>query len=97
MFIVQLLVLLPIAFAFQSKVSCLNTKIMNKSILNSKTMKLYGARNRAWAKGDLSDKDIFEDDVSEGKDITTIYDCDMYILIPIVDHSFRWYNEKRER
>lgn len=28
-----------------------------------------GARNRAWAKGDLSDKDIFDDDVSDGDEL----------------------------
>lgn len=27
---------------------------------------LFGARNRAWAKGDISDKDIFDDDVDDG-------------------------------
>ena len=33
----------------------------------SRCTKLHmGARNRAWAKGDLSDKDIFDDDVSDG-------------------------------
>lgn len=31
------------------------------------TTSLQGARNRAWAKGDLSDKDIFDDDVSNGE------------------------------
>ena len=51
------------AFSF-----CSRTPTLLKSLKVPET-RLYGARNRAWAKGDLSDKDIFEgtDDESSGK------------------------------
>ena len=53
------LLLLPLVAAFRP--------LLNRNAHLSVTA-LHGARNRAWAKGDLSDKDIFEDDVSSGRD-----------------------------
>jgi hypothetical protein len=50
-----------------------NTLSRSSSLIKNKqrsiNTNLYGARNRAWAKGDLSDKDIFEDsdDSGDGK------------------------------
>jgi len=50
-----------------------NTLSRSSSLIKNKqcsiNTSLYGARNRAWAKGDLSDKDIFEDsdDSGDGK------------------------------
>mmetsp|Transcript_29979 Transcript_29979/g.66332 ORF Transcript_29979/g.66332 Transcript_29979/m.66332 type:complete len:215 (-) Transcript_29979:3614-4258(-) len=39
-----------------------------KAVHLSPTQLSMGARNRAWAKGDLSDKDIFDDDGGDEKD-----------------------------
>ena len=39
-----------------------------RSSSGSSASRLMGARNRAWAKGDLSDKDIFEESISDSGD-----------------------------
>jgi len=61
-----LLALLPMAvLSFQ----VMNGKLQIKSSkLRSTTTLSMGARNRAWAKGDLSDKDIFEGVDKDDKD-----------------------------
>ena len=60
--------LLPMVFGFHT----LNGKLaLNSLKLRSSTTALsMGARNRAWAKGDLSDKDIFEGVDKDEKDST---------------------------
>ena len=41
--------------------------ILSSTGVSSSSTLLFGARNRAWAKGDLSDKDIFEEEGGESK------------------------------
>ena len=61
------LLLLPLVAAFRPLLSN-NARVSITA--------LQGARNRAWAKGDLSDKDIFEDDVSSsGNDDVDLHLC----------------------
>ena len=65
--IVCLIILLTIVNVFGFN-SLSRSSLISKQQRNVHTT-LYGARNRAWAKGDLSDKDIFEDsdDIGDGK------------------------------
>lgn len=63
--LISLVILLTIfvnilGFNTLSRSSSSSLFLINKQQRNVNTI-LYGARNRAWAKGDLSDKDIFED------------------------------------
>jgi hypothetical protein len=59
--VLLLAVLLCSAAAFQPKIvrDIARSTSLNQGIRTVDT-RLFGARNRAWAKGDLSDKDIFE-------------------------------------
>jgi len=54
-------------YAFKTQIGgvCPKTFQTCSSITRHSRTSLYGARNRAWAKGDLSDKDIFEDSKEE--------------------------------
>lgn len=48
-----------------------------------KSTRLYmGARNRAWAKGDLSDKDIFDDNDNDSKDSSAVAKKNKFKLEP---------------
>jgi hypothetical protein len=53
--------------AFRTQISGSIVKKLYASTWNGRNSQtaLFGARNRAWAKGDLSDKDIFEDSKEE--------------------------------
>lgn len=60
-----ILALMPMAFGFRAMTGKLQIHSLK---LPSSSALFMGARNRAWAKGDLSDKDIFEGVDKDEKD-----------------------------
>jgi hypothetical protein len=60
LFIVVMFYMVTIAVSFKS-LSIQKTLASNKQVM-SRTTLCMGSRKRAWAKGDLSDQDVFEDD-----------------------------------
>lgn len=61
--------LLPLSLAFQPSCMHSHSKTLHSQqyvpiVRLCRTMKLYGDKKRAWARGDLSDKDIFDDDLT---------------------------------